>query len=92
MNAAPHIGHMFTAVLCDGANRYHRDLLGQSTFFSIGTDEHGQKVQQKAELANTDTQIFCDDNSSRFKFLFEQSDVGYDRFIRTSEDTHKENV
>ena len=41
VNAAPHIGHLFTGVLCDGANRYHRDFLGQATFFSIGTDEHG---------------------------------------------------
>lgn len=44
VNAAPHIGHLFTGVLCDSANRYHRDLLGQKTLFSIGTDEHGQKV------------------------------------------------
>ena len=44
VNAAPHIGHLFTTVLCDAANRYHSDLLGQYTFFSTGTDEHGQKI------------------------------------------------
>ena len=44
VNAAPHIGHLYTTVLCDAANRYHRSLKGQATFFSTGTDEHGQKI------------------------------------------------
>jgi methionyl-tRNA synthetase len=44
VNAAPHIGHLFTGILCDAASRFHR-CKGENTFFSIGTDEHGQKVE-----------------------------------------------
>lgn len=44
VNAAPHIGHLFTGILCDAASRFHK-CNGEKTFFSIGTDEHGQKVQ-----------------------------------------------
>ena len=44
VNAKPHIGHMYTAILCDASNRFHKHLQGQTTFFSIGTDEHGLKI------------------------------------------------
>ena len=59
VNAQPHIGHLFTGVLCDAANRYHRDLLGEETYFSIGTDEHGLKIQKKAKEAKINEFDFC---------------------------------
>ena len=69
--------------MCDAANRYHRDLCQQKTFFSIGTDEHGQKVQIKS--GDNDTYDFCTENSNKFKDLFNHAKIDYNRFIRTTD-------
>ena len=49
VNAQPHIGHLYTAVLCDATARYHRQIKQHKVFFSIGTDEHGLKIQKRAQ-------------------------------------------
>lgn len=89
VNAAPHIGHLYTAILCDTTNRYLRQLKRQTTFFSIGTDEHGLKVQKSAVANGMDTFEFCTTNSDKFKTLFSKAGVEHDRYIRTTDDDHK---
>jgi methionyl-tRNA synthetase len=56
---------------------------------STGTDEHGLKIQQKAKENNIDILKFCDDNSQKFKDLFNKANIKYDDFIRTTESRHK---
>ncbi|TMW63844.1 hypothetical protein Poli38472_002785 [Pythium oligandrum] len=88
VNAAPHIGHVHSAVLADALARWHR-LKQQRVVFTTGTDEHGLKVQEAAEkTGTTDYQAFCDDVSSRFNHIFQRANVEYSRFIRTSEPEH----
>ncbi|KAJ0393417.1 hypothetical protein P43SY_005994 [Pythium insidiosum] len=92
VNASPHIGHVHSAVLADALARWH-SIKGEPVVFTTGTDEHGLKVQEAAEKAGTtDYQAFCDDVSSRFNTIFQQADVAYSRFIRTSDRDHHEAV
>ncbi|XP_071838638.1 methionine--tRNA ligase, mitochondrial-like [Apostichopus japonicus] len=92
VNAVPHIGHLYSAVLADFAHRYHKLKGASGTIFSTGTDEHGLKIQQAAVAAGKDPQIFCDEVSKEFKRLFDRSDVVYTDFIRTTEARHKKAV
>ena len=91
VNAAPHIGHLYTAVYCDSLARYHRLKANdkQAGFFSIGTDEHGMKIQKRAlQEGFTNPLQMCDENSMIFKNLFakDKANVDYDRFIRTTDE------
>ncbi|GLE05127.1 hypothetical protein PINS_up014115 [Pythium insidiosum] len=88
VNASPHIGHVHSAVLADALARWHA-IKGDPVMFTTGTDEHGLKVQEAAEKAGTtDYKAFCDDVSSRFNAIFQQADVAYSRFVRTSDHDH----
>ncbi|KAI8925200.1 tRNA synthetases class I (M)-domain-containing protein, partial [Entophlyctis helioformis] len=87
VNSVPHIGHLYTAVLCDTLKRWH-DFKGTATLFSTGTDEHGLKIQEAAEAANIDPQAFCDRISGTFKTLFDSASVAPTDFIRTTEPRH----
>ncbi|HEX2613372.1 MAG TPA: methionine--tRNA ligase [Fibrobacteria bacterium] len=93
VNDAPHIGHAYTTVLADVLARYKR-LFGEETYFLTGTDEHGQKVQQAAAkrgIDPNDTQAlreYCDGYAARFKEAWKELNIGYDRFIRTTEGDH----
>ncbi|PVD19061.1 hypothetical protein C0Q70_21620 [Pomacea canaliculata] len=91
VNAAPHIGHLYTVMLADAACRWQR-LKGQQVLFSVGTDEHGLKIQQAAESHNTSPQLYCDRVSAMFKDLFEKGNITYNEFIRTTENRHFEAV
>lgn len=92
VNAAPHIGHVHSAVLTDALARWFR-IKGRAVLFSTGTDEHGLKVQEAAEKAGSrDFQRFCDDVSARFRRIFEASGVRPSRFIRTSDADHRDAV
>jgi methionyl-tRNA synthetase len=66
VNATPHIGHLYTALLCDAMARYHR-INGDEVFFSTGTDEHGIKIQKRAIEAGKDPLEFCTFYSDQFK-------------------------
>lgn len=88
VNAKPHIGHAYTTILADVLTRYHR-LVGIPSFFLTGTDEHGQKVQQAAERAGVSPKSHADETVVRFIDLWKRLEVGYDDFIRTTEDRHK---
>lgn len=62
----PHIGHLYTAVLCDTYKRYY-DFKGFNAMYSVGTDEHGLKIQEAAKLKNKDPKALCDEISKTFK-------------------------
>uniref|UniRef100_A0A1I7USW6 Methionine--tRNA ligase, mitochondrial n=1 Tax=Caenorhabditis tropicalis TaxID=1561998 RepID=A0A1I7USW6_9PELO len=88
-NAEPHIGHAYTAVLCDTAHRWNRLKNPKSThLFSIGTDEHGSKIFQASQVAKTTPKLFCDGVSSKFTNLFEKLNLSHTNFIRTTDKTH----
>lgn len=93
VNAAPHIGHVHSTVLADAMARWFT-IKGRNVTFTTGTDEHGLKVQEAAETLGktTDYKAFCDSVSSRFKQVFDQAQVAPSRFIRTSDEDHREAV
>ncbi|MDD5697855.1 MAG: methionine--tRNA ligase [Victivallaceae bacterium] len=91
VNDKPHIGHAYTTIAADILARYHR-LLGDATFFLTGTDEHGQKVQKAAEAHGVTPQQQCDDTVVRFQELWRELEISNDKFIRTTEENHKEVV
>ncbi|GCB63489.1 hypothetical protein scyTo_0014632 [Scyliorhinus torazame] len=91
VNATPHIGHLYSAVLADALYRA-KILLGHEAKFATGTDEHGLKIQQAAEAAAEDPLEFCSRVSKEFRTLFQQSLVSYTDYIRTTEERHKNAV
>ncbi|WP_154990950.1 methionine--tRNA ligase [Priestia megaterium] len=86
-----HIGHAYTTVAGDAMARYKR-LRGFDVRYLTGTDEHGQKIQRKAEEKNVSPQQYVDDIVSGIKELWDKMDISYDDFIRTTEPRHKEIV
>jgi len=86
-----HIGHAYTTVAGDAMARYKR-LQGFDVFYLTGTDEHGQKIQRKAEELNVSPQEYLDDIVVGIKDLWTKLDISYDDFIRTTESRHKEIV
>lgn len=94
VNAAPHIGHLYSALIADAAHRFHKLKHPlQSTIFSTGTDEHGLKVLQASHNSNcTDVKLYCDKISSRYKELFDMCEIEYTRFIRTTDPDHVDSV
>jgi methionyl-tRNA synthetase len=87
VNDTPHIGHAYTTILSDVLTRFHK-LAGDETFFLTGTDEHGQKVQQAADKRGTTPQEHCDAFSLRFKEAWKEINIGFDKFIRTTDPEH----
>ena len=81
-----HIGHAYTTVAADAMSRYKR-LRGFDVMFLTGTDEHGQKIQRKAEEKGVTPQEYVDGIVSGIKDLWQKLDISYDDFIRTTEDT-----
>tara|TARA_B100000745_G_scaffold282203_1_gene215392 strand:- start:2595 stop:4043 length:1449 start_codon:yes stop_codon:yes gene_type:complete len=88
VNASPHIGFALEAVQADTFARYWR-LTGHDVFFSTGTDEHGQKISQKAQEEGIDTQEYVDRYAAEFNNLKEALNLSNDNFIRTTSDQHK---
>ncbi|SFV49837.1 Methionyl-tRNA synthetase [hydrothermal vent metagenome] len=91
VNGEPHIGHAYTTFIADAIARYER-LKGEDTFFLTGTDEHGQKIEESAKKAGKPTQAFADEISATFKNLWDEFDISYDKFIRTTDAEHKKGV
>ena len=89
VNADPHIGFALEILQADALARYWR-LMGHEVFFSTGTDEHGQKIAQKAEAAGQDYQAYTDHYAARFEELREALNLSYDAFIRTTSEAHKQ--
>lgn len=86
-----HIGHAYCTTIADSIARYKR-LSGYDVFFLTGSDEHGQKIQRKAEEANTTPIEYVDKIVDSFKHLWEKLDISNDDFIRTTERRHHELV
>ncbi len=83
-----HIGHSYTTVAADAMARFKR-LSGYDTYFLTGTDEHGQKIERKAQEKGVSPQQFVDDIVSGIKELWKLMDIQYDDFIRTTEKRHE---
>ncbi|XP_055378940.1 methionine--tRNA ligase, mitochondrial [Condylostylus longicornis] len=93
VNAAPHIGHLYSVVLSDAIARYEK-LKNPDTYikFSTGTDEHGTKIQHAATNHKISPQEYCDDISQKYKSTFKLANINYSDFIRTTESRHIESV
>ena len=87
----PHIGHCYTTVACDVCARAKR-MQGYDVMFLTGTDEHGQKIEKKAQEAGQTPKEYLDVIVDKFKTLWGLMDISYDRFIRTTDDYHVESV
>ncbi|PPE04824.1 methionyl-tRNA synthetase [Entomoplasma ellychniae] len=86
-----HIGHAYTTTLADILKRYKK-LDGYETYFLTGSDEHGQKIEQKAEEENLTPMEYLKDKVESFKTLWNLLYIDYDKFIRTTDVYHKETV
>ncbi|XP_012153502.2 methionyl-tRNA synthetase, mitochondrial isoform X2 [Megachile rotundata] len=91
VNGAPHIGHLYTAVLADTVARFN-SMLGHSVYLCTGTDEHGTKVQKAADAAAVPTTEYCNQISHQFLEMCNMFEVKYSDFIRTTEERHKNAV
>ena len=91
VNDVAHIGHAYTTIIGDTLARYSR-LKGLDTLFLTGTDEHGQKIEQSAEARGRKPQEYADEISGKFRTLWDDFDISYDRFIRTTDAKHKTGV
>ncbi len=87
----PHIGHCYTTVACDSIARYRR-MQGYDVMFLTGTDEHGQKIEQKAAEKGVTPKEYVDEIVAIFKNLWDYMNISYDRYIRTTDDYHIESV
>ncbi|MFN2506822.1 MAG: methionine--tRNA ligase [Acidimicrobiales bacterium] len=87
VNDAPHIGHAYTTVIGDAVSRWHR-LLGDDVLFVTGTDEYGLKNKQAADGQGLHPKELADRNSPRFRQAWDDLDIAYDDFIRTTEPRH----
>lgn len=88
VNDVPHIGHAYTTIIADTMARYYR-LKGYETFFLTGTDEHGQKIEEAAKSRGKTPQGYADEISGKFRALWDEFDISYDHFIRTTDSDHK---
>ncbi len=86
-NGKPHIGHAYETIAADVLARFKRQS-GFDVRFQTGTDEHGLKMAQKARDLGMTPRELADEMSGYFRALFDQLDISYDRFIRTTEETH----
>ena len=83
----PHIGHAYTTILADVIARFWRQD-GARVFFLTGTDEHGQKIFEEASRRGLTPLTLCDEMAARFRAAWEELDISFDRFIRTTEPKH----
>ena len=87
----PHIGNTYEIVLADAIARYKRSQ-GYDVFFQTGTDEHGQKIELKAEEAGISPKQFVDNVSCEIKRIWDLMDTSYDKFVRTTDEYHEKQV
>ena len=84
----PHIGNTYEIIMADSIARYKK-LLGYDVYFQTGTDEHGQKIEEKAKAAGVTPKEFVDIQAAEIKRIFDLMNTRYDRFIRTTDDDHE---
>ena len=88
VTAKPHLGHAYTTIIGDALARWHR-LSGDDVHFLTGTDEHGQKVQEAADMAGLEPQAFVDTIAPLYADAWAKLNITNDDFIRTTEQRHK---
>ena len=91
VNDIPHIGHAYTTIIADTISRYKK-LSGNKVFFLTGTDEHGQKIEKRAEAKEIKPIELADQVVVRFKNLWKALNISYDYFIRTTQSSHEKGV
>ena len=84
----PHIGNVYEIVLADSIARYKR-MVGYDVYFQTGTDEHGQKIEDKAKKAGIDPQTYVDNIAAIIKEQFDGMNISYDKFMRTTDKYHE---
>lgn len=87
----PHIGNTYEIVLADSVARYKR-MQGYDVYFQTGTDEHGEKIQQKAKEAGITPQQYVDNVAGQIKSIWDIMNTTYDRFVRTTDKAHEEKI
>ena len=87
VNARPHLGHAYTTIVADVVCRFYR-MRDADTFFSTGTDEHGDKIVRAAKEARLSPRIYVDTVSAQFRDLWPELNIAYNYFIRTTESDH----
>ena len=87
-SAKPHIGNTYEIVLADVIARYKR-LQGYNVYFQTGTDEHGQKIEMKANEAGVNPQEYVDNIAEEIKKIWDVMNTSYDKFVRTTNDNSK---
>ena len=87
----PHIGNTYEIILADAIARYKK-AEGYDVYFQTGTDEHGQKIQEKAEAAGITPKEFVDEVAGEVKRVFDQMNTSYDNFVRTTDEDHEKCV
>jgi methionyl-tRNA synthetase len=87
----PHIGNTYEAVLADAIARFKRKQ-GFDVFFQTGTDEHGQKIQEKAQAAGVTPQAYVDKIAGEIKGIWDEVGTSYDKFMRTTDSDHVKQV
>ena len=90
-SAVPHIGNVYEAILADAICRYKR-FKGYDVYFQTGTDEHGQKIQEKAMAAGVTPQAYVDGIANEIRAIYDRVNISYDYFIRTTNRRHEEIV
>lgn len=91
VNDMPHLGHAYTTIIADTLARFYR-LQGHETRFLTGTDEHGQKIEEAAKLRNSTPQEYANKISFEFKKLWDEFEITYDIYARTTDTRHIEFV
>jgi len=91
VNDKPHAGHAYTTIAADVLARWHR-IRGRDVFFLTGTDEHGAKVAEAASVAGRKPKEFCDQIAGKFKKTWQNLNIDYDYFIRTTDPKHQKEV
>lgn len=86
-----HIGNSYTTIACDAVARYKR-LMGYDVFYLTGVDEHGQKIEKKAEELGVEPKEYVDKMAGDITKLWKTLDISYDKFIRTTDDYHQAGV
>ena len=87
----PHIGNIYEIILADSIARFKR-FEGYNVFFQTGTDEHGEKIEEKANLKGISPKSFVDEVSSVIKGLWDKASISYNKFIRTTDEYHEKQV
>ena len=88
VNAVPHLGTLYSTILADVVARFNK-LQDKEVFFLTGTDEHGQKIQEVASAKGMAPKDFVDSMLPAFKKVWQQYEINYDKFIRTTDEEHQ---